>query len=182
MKITVESLRKIEKEGSRFLGVVNVILNDALVIENIRIIQGPEKKFIAMPSKKVNDTYIDFAHPINDETKNELVNAVISTYEDKGHVFGMLDEMIITKVRINYTSNATGLLAIADVQINNKYAIHDIMIVKELLEDGRSAYKFLLPSREDGEGVRRNIFYSINKEFTDKLFQTIFEKYKEGLK
>ena len=181
MKFKVETLRKIEREDSRLLGVVNVSINDVLVIENIKIIQAPDHKFIAMPSKKINDTYADFAHPTNAETRDELKEVVLSAYEGKENQNGDLEETVITDVKIRYTSNATGLVAIAHVVLNDKIVLHDMFLVKELTPDGKSCFKFYMPSVENSEGLRRNIFYSINRAFSDKLFNTVFEAYKKGL-
>ena len=181
MKIRVEGIRKVEKEGSRLLGVVDVILNEIFVIEDIKIILGPSGRFIAMPSKKINDTFIDLAFPINIETRDELTNAVLSAFDGKGSIYGEIDETVITNLNVKYTSNATGVVANIKFEINNRFLFTNIFMVKELTEDGSGRFKFLYPTREDGEGNRRNIYYSINREFTDKLFKTIFDKYKEGL-
>ena len=55
MNIKVLALRKKENEDSRLKGIAQVLVNDVLVVEDVRIIQGPEAMFIAMPSKKVED-------------------------------------------------------------------------------------------------------------------------------
>lgn len=182
MKIRIEGIRKLNREGSRLLGVVDVILNELIVIEDIKIILGPSGRFIAMPSKKVNDTFMDFAFPINVETREELTNAVLSAFDGKGSTYGEIDDTLITELNVKYTSNATGLVALAKFEINSRFLFTNIFIVKELTEDGSGRFKFLYPTKDDGEGNRRNIYYSINREFTDKLFNTIFDKYKEGLR
>ena len=55
MEITSVKVHKTEREGSRMKGYATVTLDDCFVVRNIRIIEGDEKLFIAMPSKKVND-------------------------------------------------------------------------------------------------------------------------------
>ena len=70
MEITSVKVHKTEREGSRMKGYATVTLDDCFVVRNIRIIEGDEKLFIAMPSKKVSDDrYEDIAHPINAETR-----------------------------------------------------------------------------------------------------------------
>ena len=65
MEITSVKVHKTEREGSRMKGYATVTLDDCFVVRNIRIIEGDEKFFIAMPSKKVNDeSYEDLCHRI----------------------------------------------------------------------------------------------------------------------
>lgn len=181
MNIKIQNLRKIEKEGSRFLGVATIIINDVLVVEDIKIIQAPDHKFIAMPSKKVEDKIFDIAFPINPEARQEITKAVLDAYDNKIFESGNIEEMNITDIKVNYTSNASGPVAVVSVVFNDSFIIKDLMLVKELSPDGNSSYRFFIPTRVDGEGMRRNIYYPQTKEFADKLFQSVFNKYKEGL-
>ena len=87
MKITSVNVRKIEKEGSRMKGYATVTLDDCFVVRNIRIIEGDEKLFIAMPSRKVaDDRYEDIAHPINAETRKMFEDAIIEEYKNPTNV------------------------------------------------------------------------------------------------
>ena len=49
MEITSVKVHKTEREGSRMKGYATVTLDDCFVVRNIRIIEGDEKLFIAMP-------------------------------------------------------------------------------------------------------------------------------------
>ena len=65
MNITKVDVHKVEKEGSRMKGVASVLIDDCLAIHDIRIIEGDEGLFIAMPSRKTNDDkYKDIVHPV----------------------------------------------------------------------------------------------------------------------
>ena len=82
MKITSVKVRKIEKEDSRMKGKASVVLDDCFAIKDIRIIQGDDKLFIAMPSRKLaNGEYSDVAHPINSETRKMFEDAIIDSYK-----------------------------------------------------------------------------------------------------
>ena len=82
MKITSVKVRKIEKEDSRMKGKASVVLDDCFAIKDIRIIQGDDKFFIAMPSRKAADgEYRDIAHPINSQTRNSIQEIVLAAYE-----------------------------------------------------------------------------------------------------
>ena len=49
--------------------------------DDIKIIEGPERLFIAMPSRRTPDNeYKDIAHPINIETRELLQNSILEKY------------------------------------------------------------------------------------------------------
>ena len=83
MKITSVNVRKIEKEGSRMKGIASVLLDDSFAVHDIRIIEGDNGLFIAMPSKKTpNGGYRDIAHPINPEVRSMFEEAILKAYEE----------------------------------------------------------------------------------------------------
>ena len=81
MKITSVNVRKIEKDGSRMKGIATVLLDDAFAVHDIRIIEGDNGLFIAMPSRKTpTGGYKDIAHPINPEVRKQFEDAIIEAY------------------------------------------------------------------------------------------------------
>ena len=81
MKITSVNVRKIEKEGSRMKGIASVLLDDSFAVHDIRIIEGDNGLFIAMPSRKTTTGgYRDIAHPINPEVRAMFEEAIIDAY------------------------------------------------------------------------------------------------------
>ena len=81
MKITSVNVRKIEKEGSRMKGIASVFLDDSFAVHDIRIIEGDNGLFIAMPSRKTAaGGYRDIAHPINPEVRSMFEDAIIDAY------------------------------------------------------------------------------------------------------
>lgn len=62
--------------------VVSVTFDNAIVIHDIKIIDGQEKLFIAMPSRKTPDgEFKDIAHPINAQMREYLEHAILEKYE-----------------------------------------------------------------------------------------------------
>lgn len=53
MEITDIRIRKMNAEG-KMKAVVSVTFDNALVIHDIKVIEGQEKMFIAMPSRKTS--------------------------------------------------------------------------------------------------------------------------------
>ena len=65
-------------------GIASVILDDCFVVRDIRILDGNDGLFIAMPSRKNHEgEYHDTAHPINQETRKMFVDAILAEYEKK---------------------------------------------------------------------------------------------------
>ena len=82
MKITSLNVRKINKEGSRMKGIASVLLDDSFAVHDIRIIDGDNGLFIAMPSRKTaTGGYRDVAHPINPEVRAMFEEAILDAYE-----------------------------------------------------------------------------------------------------
>ena len=82
MKITSVNVRKIEKEGSRMKGIASVFIDDCFAVHDIRIIEGENGLFIAMPSRKTaTGSYRDIAHPINPETRTLFEEAILEAYK-----------------------------------------------------------------------------------------------------
>ena len=83
MKITSVNVRKVEKEDSRMNGIASVLLDDCFAIHDIRIIEGDNGLFIAMPSRKTaTGGYRDIAHPINPEVRTMFEEAIFEAYEN----------------------------------------------------------------------------------------------------
>lgn len=83
MNITDIRLKKIQTEG-KLRALVSITLDDAIAIHDIKVIQGNEKIFVAMPSKKLEDgTYKDIVHPISTDARQELEQAVLDKYNSE---------------------------------------------------------------------------------------------------
>lgn len=82
MTITTVNVHRIEKEGSRMKGIASIVLDDALAIHDIRIIEGDKGLFIAMPSRKTaTGEYRDTVHPIKSDIREQFTKAIIEAFE-----------------------------------------------------------------------------------------------------
>ncbi len=82
MQITDIRVRKINAEG-RMKAVVSVTFDDAFVVHDIKVIEGQDKLFIAMPSRKTPEgEFKDIAHPINAETREILHSSILKKYQE----------------------------------------------------------------------------------------------------
>lgn len=82
MEITDVRVRKLSDEG-KLRSIVSVTLDDCFVIHDIKLIEGQNGLFIAMPSRKVSEgKYRDIVHPINSEMRREIQDEILKAYEE----------------------------------------------------------------------------------------------------
>jgi len=80
VEITDIKIRKRTDEG-KMKAIVSIILDNALAVHDIKIIQGENKVFIAMPSRKMPDgVYRDIVHPINVQMREKIERSIIACY------------------------------------------------------------------------------------------------------
>ncbi len=80
MKITDVRVRKVFRDG-KMRGLASITIDDVFVVHDIKIIEGDNGLFIAMPSRKSKDgEYRDIAHPINSDTMNIIQERVLEAY------------------------------------------------------------------------------------------------------
>lgn len=80
MEITDIRIKKIDNEGS-LRAVASVILDNSFAIHDVKIIDGAEKLFVAMPNRKApSGEYRDIVHPINSEIRNLFEKRVLDAY------------------------------------------------------------------------------------------------------
>ena len=81
MNITDVRIRLAQKEDSKLKAIVSITIDDCFVVHDIKIIEGTDSLFIAMPSKRTGEgEYKDIAHPLNTETREMMKNTILSAY------------------------------------------------------------------------------------------------------
>ena len=81
MEITDVRVRKINDDG-KMKAVVSVTFDDEFVVHDIKIIEGQNGLFIAMPSRKMGEgDFRDIAHPLVSETRNRIKDAIFAEYD-----------------------------------------------------------------------------------------------------
>lgn len=89
------------REGSNIRGLARIYLDDCFVVNNVSIIQGREREFVAMPSYMVKQNgkdgkaqYQDVCFPVTKEFREKLYEAVLECYIQQS-------KMIVDKVNKN---------------------------------------------------------------------------------
>jgi stage V sporulation protein G len=81
MKITEVRVYLVNEDKLR--AYVTIVIDDCFVVRDLKVIEGTEGPFVAMPSKKRKDgEYRDIAHPLNQETREALESQVLAAYRD----------------------------------------------------------------------------------------------------
>jgi stage V sporulation protein G len=82
MEITSITIRKMGSEG-KMKAIVSVTFDNAFVVHDIKVIEGTNGYFIAMPSRKTQDgEFKDIVHPINSEFREKLSGEVLKKYRE----------------------------------------------------------------------------------------------------
>lgn len=82
MKISDVRVRLVKKDDSKLKAVASITIDDCFVIHDIKVIVGTDGYFVAMPSRKTSDgEYKDIAHPINSETRQTVIDAVLEAFK-----------------------------------------------------------------------------------------------------
>lgn len=82
MKITDIKIHKLEDNKTKAL--VSITLDNCFVITGLKIVEGNNGLFIAMPNRKTSSSeYKDTIYPITKEFRQELQEAIINDYNCK---------------------------------------------------------------------------------------------------
>lgn len=87
-----------EREGSNIRGIARIYFEDSFIVNNVNILHGKEKVFVAMPSYKTKqkdengkDIYQDICYPVTKEFREKLYTEIERAYEEakeKRHEYG----------------------------------------------------------------------------------------------
>jgi len=81
MEITDVKIRKIMSDG-RLRAVVSVTIDDMFAVHDIKVVQGDERLFVAMPSRKdENGVFRDIVHPISHSARKLFEENILDAYE-----------------------------------------------------------------------------------------------------
>jgi stage V sporulation protein G len=83
MEVTKVTLRAVAM--NKVCAIASVVLDDAFVVHDLRIVNGEKGLFVAMPSRKLpNGDFRDICHPINAEARQYMQEAVLAQFESDG--------------------------------------------------------------------------------------------------
>ena len=84
IEITGVTIRPFSGGDDKLRAFASIILNNAFIIKDLKIIEGNNGRFVAMPSRRGKDgVFRDVAHPLNQETRDYVEKAVLAAYEEQ---------------------------------------------------------------------------------------------------
>lgn len=84
MEITDIRIKKVEGDSNKLKAYASVTFDDSFVVHNIKVIEGQNGLFIAMPSRKTKSGEMkDVAHPINSDFRERMQNAILEAYQSE---------------------------------------------------------------------------------------------------
>jgi len=82
VQITDVRVRKVTGDG-KMLATATITIDNEFVVHDIKVIDGDNGLFIAMPSRRTKEgEFRDVAHPIKPETRQQLQDLILSAYHD----------------------------------------------------------------------------------------------------
>jgi stage V sporulation protein G len=82
MNVTDVRIRKILSEG-KMKAIVSVTIDDAFVIHDVKVVDGQNGLFVAMPSRKTPaGEFRDIAHPISQQARDIIQSKVLEKYQE----------------------------------------------------------------------------------------------------
>lgn len=82
MQITDVRVRLLNDSG-KLKAVASVSFDDEFVVHDLKIVEGVNGLFIAMPSRRAKDgEFKDICHPINNDMRTKIETAIYKVYNE----------------------------------------------------------------------------------------------------
>lgn len=81
LDVTSVSVRLFSAGDDKLKAFASIVINNAFIIKDLKIIEGSQGRFVAMPSRRGRDgVFRDVAHPLNQEARNAIEQVVLQAY------------------------------------------------------------------------------------------------------
>ena len=82
MEITKVEIRPMRNEGN-LKAFCSIVFDDVFIVHSVKIIQGKESLFVAMPSREMRGgEFRDTAHPIDNEFRLRMEEVILAKYHE----------------------------------------------------------------------------------------------------
>lgn len=82
INVTDVRVRRLNSD-SKMKAVASITIDQDFVVHDVRVVEGPNGLFVAMPSRKTADgEYRDVAHPITADAREVISETVLKAYGD----------------------------------------------------------------------------------------------------
>ena len=94
MKLTEIKIRKLfDEEDNRLKAIISVTIDNCLAVHDIKVVEGDDRLFVAMPSRKdENGIFRDIVHPIDADARKEIEDDILCEYKNYLEIHRINDE------------------------------------------------------------------------------------------
>lgn len=172
MKVNV-NVRKINDE--KLKGIATVYVGDCFKISNVKIVEGENGLFIAMPNyKKQEGEYKDIIFPINSETRKMVEDAILKEYNEptSKENYKKEPENLNIEVKVVALDGDTAIKGLASIKIEDSIVVNNIRII-----EGENGLFVTMPDQKEKDGKYKDLLTIIDDRTKDKINSEILEKY-----
>lgn len=174
MNIRLNNFKTFEKESLK--GMCDAVINNVLVIHNIRLLEGNNGLFISMPnSKGRDDKYRDIVFPITKEARDQLNNKILEEYSRLTQMEKGIQGKDIS-VKCNLLNQDYAIKAYASLQVADSIAITGLKVL-----EGKNGCYVNMPEYKDREGNYHPVANAIDSDFAKLINNKVLEEYKKEL-
>lgn len=84
LHITQVSIRPFQTNDDKLRAFAAIVIHDCFIIKDLKVIDGPQGRFVAMPSRRGKDgLFRDVCHPLNQETRDMIEQTVLQKYAEQ---------------------------------------------------------------------------------------------------
>lgn len=180
----VSSMTKLEN-GGNVKALANVVINGEIAVNGVKVMEGENGLFVAMPSKKVGGEFVDVAHPITDKAYEQISGAVLSDYSKlvssgertlKNELSTDKTKPVTSQIDVSLRAVGGGksVVAAGQVKIDDCFVIKDVKVVKTADKPEFAA----MPSYQNQNGKYVEFANPITTAMHDKLNEAVIGKFK----
>ncbi len=82
MEVTSVDIKPMGEDADRVLAFASIVFDDEFVVHNVRLVRARSGIIVAMPNEEYRGDLRDVAHPLNNECRGRIREAVIETYNE----------------------------------------------------------------------------------------------------
>jgi len=82
--LEITEIRITLRDDEKLRGFASITLDNSFVVRGLKIIEGAQGMFVAMPNRRRRDgSFQDIAHPINMKTREWMESLIIAAYKEE---------------------------------------------------------------------------------------------------
>ena len=173
-------------EGSKAKAVATVTVNDEFVLKGIKVFEGENGLFAAMPSRKVGNDYQEVMFPITKEAREQLNNAVLESYgrlvesgldklpfEERN-----VPEQSVSKITVSlHQVDDEKTKAVGQIVIDENIVIAGVKVRHGTNAKGEEKDFVSMPSYQTQTGDYNEYAHAVTKECYEKINKAVMGAY-----